>query len=413
MLKAKNNWITICLINLTVVALLGVFLRSKILFSIPSINFKFILNAHSHFAFGGWITLCILTLFTYEILPESFCRHPKYRYLLMGILLTATGMLFSFPFQGYGFVSISFSTLFILITYVFSWVFILDLIKIKPNQTTLVLCTVALAALCVSSVGPFTLAYMMATHSVNFLTYKDAIYSYLHLQYNGFFTLGVFALFFNQLNDRLSVVDRCNAKRFAIVLSIAVVPTLFLSYLWHYPNLTIRSLAFIGCLLLILVLFYFLFFVRSIGAAFNNIPLFTKIILGTSMIAFLLKTAMQIGIVFPALGSLIFENRSVIIGYLHLVMLGFITLFLLGHLLQQNYFKSDNRLTKTGIAIFYLAVIGNEIFLMTQGLSAMLMLNYPYYPVLLWIAAIFLFAGALMISVAAVNYNWRKPVPLP
>jgi hypothetical protein len=413
MLNVKNNWITICLINLTIVASLGVVLRSKILFSMPCIDFKFILNTHSHFAFGGWITLCILSLFTYEILPESANRHPQYKYLLTGILFTAAGMLFSFPFQGYGFLSISFSTLFILVTYIFSWVFIRDLIKSKPDQTTLLLCTVALACLCVSSVGPFTLAYMMATHSVNLLLYKDAIYSYLHLQYNGFFTLGVFAIFFNELNDKLTLSARRNARRFATVLSIAVAPTLFLSYLWHFPNLAVRSVAIVGCFLLILVLFYFVVFARCDGAAFKATPLFTKIILSMSMIAFLLKTSMQVGIVFPALGSLIFDNRPVIIGYLHLVMLGFITLFLLGHLLHQNYFKSNDRLTRAGIVIFTVAVIGNEALLMTQGLAAMLMLRFSYYPILLWIAAILLFTGALMISVAGVNHNRRKPVLLP
>jgi hypothetical protein len=407
MLNVKNNWITICLINLTVVATLGVVLRSKILFSIPGIDFKFILNAHSHFAFGGWITLCILTLFTYEILPESVNRHPRYKYLLTGILLTATGMLFSFPFQGYGFLSISFSTLFIFVTYVFSWVFIRDLIKSKPDQTTLLLCIVALASLCISSVGPFTLAYMMATHSVNLLMYKDAIYSYLHLQYNGFFTLGVFAIFFNHLNGRLSLSAKQNARRFATLLSIAVLPTLFLSYLWHFPNFAVRSVAIVGGLLLILALFYFVVFARSVAFVFRDTPLFTKIILGTSMIGFLLKTTMQIGIVYPALGNLIFDNRPVIIGYLHLVMLGFITLFLLGHLLHQNNFEDHDKLAKTGIIIFALAVIGNEALLMTQGLAAMLMLSCPYYPFLLWIAAVFLFAGALTISVAALRHHRR------
>ena len=71
MLKVRNSWITISLINLSIVALLGVLLRSKILFSIPWIDFKFMLHAHSHFAFAGWITLCLFTLLTFEILPRK------------------------------------------------------------------------------------------------------------------------------------------------------------------------------------------------------------------------------------------------------------------------------------------------------------------------------------------------------
>jgi hypothetical protein len=82
-------------------------------------------------------------------------------------------------------------------------------------------------------------------------------------------------------------------------------------------------------------------------------------------------------------------------------------LFLLGHLLHQNYFQDYDKLAKTGIIIFALAVIGNEALLMTQGLAAMLMLSCPYYPFLLWIAAVFLFAGALTISVAALRHHRR------
>jgi hypothetical protein len=40
---------------------------------------------------------------------------------------------------------------------------------------------------------------MMATDSKNTLLYKDSTYTYLHLQYNGFFTLSVFALLLHAL----------------------------------------------------------------------------------------------------------------------------------------------------------------------------------------------------------------------
>ena len=106
MFGSKNKWITIALINLSVVALLGVILRCKILFTIRCIDFKNLLQSHSHFAFGGWITLCLLALMTYEILPENVHSKPVYKWLLTGILICAVGMLVSFPFIGYAFISI-------------------------------------------------------------------------------------------------------------------------------------------------------------------------------------------------------------------------------------------------------------------------------------------------------------------
>jgi hypothetical protein len=405
MLKVRNSWIAISLINLSIVALLGVLLRSKILFSIPWIDFKFILHAHSHFAFAGWLTLCLFTLLTYDILPRTDSNTPKYKYLLSALLLTSAGMLLSFPFQGYGLFSIIFSTLFIFVTYAFSWVFIKDLLKSEVEKSIKLLCIVALTALCISSVGPFTLAYMMASHSVNILLYRDAIYTYLHLQYNGFFSLSVFALLINQFNIKFDGRSRLLVKRFATVLSLSVLPTLFLSYLWHFPNMVIRGIAILGCVLLVVALYRFGVAIKSTKPVFSKMNPLAKIIGGLSLFAFALKTILQIGTVFPAIGDEVFSNRAVIIGYLHLVMLGFISLYLLAYLVHTKYFEIGTRPAKTGIIVFTVAVIANEIILMTQGLSEMMMKNSPIYPWLLWGAAIGLFIGTLLINISAATYR--------
>ena len=54
-----GKWIRICLLNLFLVALLGVVLRYKIAFSLPFIDQRNLLHAHSHFAFAGWISQSI------------------------------------------------------------------------------------------------------------------------------------------------------------------------------------------------------------------------------------------------------------------------------------------------------------------------------------------------------------------
>jgi hypothetical protein len=120
------------------------------------------------------------------------------------------------------------------------------------------------------------------------------------------------------------------------------------------------------------------------------------------MIAFFLKTAVQVGIVIPAIGNEVFGDRPIIIGYLHLVMLGFVSLYLLAYLLYTGFFKERSGLSRKGIIVFTYAVIGNEIILMTQGLSAMLMMGSPLYPWLLWAAAIFLLVGALIIFLSVI-----------
>ncbi len=407
MLNDKKKWLTIALVNLAILASFGVVLRCKIMFSLRWIDFKNLLQAHSHFGFGGWITLCLLALMTYEILPENFYRKPIYKWLLTGILICSFGMLLSFPFQGYAFISILFSTLFIFVTYVFAWVFIRDLVKSKPSRTVKVLSMVAMMSLVVSSAGPFTLAYMLASHSANTLLYKDAIYTYLHLQYNGFFTLAVFALFFNLTGAGLSYKAQKNAERFAIALSVTVLPTLALSYLWHFEILIVRAIAIAGCGCLVVTLVTFFTMMRSSAGFLKTLNPFARAIGLLSMIAFALKTTIQIGIIFPSVGNEVFGDRPIIIGYLHLVMLGFVTLYLLSHLMQINYFQKNLNASKTGIIIFATGVIANELVLMTQGLTAMLRLSSVMYPSLLLLAAIWLFAGAAWIAFSSVK-NFKE-----
>ena len=399
----KNKWLTIAVINLSIVAMLGVLLRSKIMFSIPGIDFKNFLQSHSHFAFGGWITLCLLVLMTFEILPENLSNKPVYKWLLACILFCSYGMLISFPFKGYAFVSILLSTLFIFVTYGYAWVFIRDVIKCKPAMPVKILSIAAMLALVLSSAGPFTLAYILASHSVNTLLYRDSIYTYLHLQYNGFFTLGVFALFLNHTCNIQNTIAYKNATRFAVMLSICVLPTLALSYLWHFENSIIRAVANVGCICLVITIILFFKMMQSLGTVLNKLNPFVKKIGLLSMIAFALKTLIQVGIIFPSVATAVFGDRPIIIGYLHLVMLGFVTLYLLAHLFQTNYFDNSRDNVKTGIIIFASGVIANELVLMTQGLTAMIMLSSTMYPLLLLVASIWLLSGAAIIAVSSIK----------
>ena len=123
-MKNKNFWIKLSVFNLCAVAFLGMTLRSKMLFSIPFIDFNNLSNAHSHFAFGGWVTLSLLFLMVNQLLPHATAKEKIYKWLLAGIVLCSWFMLLSFYFLGNGSVSNFISFFFIFLTYVFGWKFI-------------------------------------------------------------------------------------------------------------------------------------------------------------------------------------------------------------------------------------------------------------------------------------------------
>ena len=72
----KQFWITIALLNLCIVASLGVLLRTKMIFPLEAVEFPNILEAHYHFAMNGWITFTLMVLMVYELLPEYLNQKP-------------------------------------------------------------------------------------------------------------------------------------------------------------------------------------------------------------------------------------------------------------------------------------------------------------------------------------------------
>lgn len=90
-----------------------------------------------------------------------------------------------------------------------------------------------------------------------------------------------------------------------------------------------------------------------------------------------------------------------IIGYLHLVLLGFVTLFLLGYFLKVKFLNTESRHTKTGLLLFTGGVMLNEGFLFLQGIAA---INSTYIE---WINYMLLGAAVIMVSGLA-TLVWNK-----
>lgn len=395
-------WIKIALVNLAVVAFLGLILRSKILFDIPFFDFKYLLHAHSHFAFGGWITIALLSLMTYLILPPERVGKAVYKWMLAAILINSYGMLFTFPFQGYGLYSITFSTLFIFSSYAFTIVFIRDIWKSAVNNSVKVLSIGAVIYMSLSSAGAFTLAYLMATKSQQAYLYRDAIYSYLHLQYCGFFSLSVFALLLHYLK-----IDNRYTKWFTWSLTASVLPSMFLCYLWHNVSSLFHIIALEGSILLLITLLSFLLMLPGLQAGSRKTRPLTKKVAGLAMIAFVLKMIFQSLTIIPSLGVLSFSNRPIIIGFLHLVLLGFVSLFILAYLIENRLFNY-NKVTAIALWTFITGIILNELVLFSQGLGYIFMISTPILDWLILTATVCLFLGALVMAIQNRRNIYRR-----
>ena len=410
-MKNKNLWTDISIFNLCLVALLGFILRSKILFSLPWINYLYLLDAHFHFAFEGWVTLTLLFLFVDELLPDLLNKNSVYSWLFRSIILFSFGVLLATLFNNNSFLTGFFSYLFILVTYIFSWMFLKDIRKSAINKTVRLLSISAIISLILSSAGPITLTYLHAIKSPDPFSYRDALYIYLHLQYNGFFSLAVFALFFHRLYPKISKTSQQNFYWFSVLLCISTLPSLFLSFLWQDPNNLFRIIAIAGSILLLACVTWFVVSALPLMKYSKMAAPAVRYILFLSIAAFILKMFLQSLTIFPAIGNAVFGDRPVIIGFLHLVFLGFVSPFILASYVQKDILNIRISLTKYALLIFISGIIFNEIILMLQGLGAMFLKSSYLFSWLLWAISIVLLIGAILVFTARLRSRIMFHVP--
>jgi hypothetical protein len=402
MVSPLFRWLKIALINLLIVATLGVVLRYKILYPLPFVDQKHLLHGHSHFAFAGWVTQALMTLIVIYLETQTINPvYKKYRWLLLANLLTAYGMLIAFPIEGYGLFSIIFSTASILVSYVFAVYIWRDINKLETKSPAHGWFKAAVFFNALSSLGAFALTIMMIEKVIHQNWYLAAEYFYLHFQYNGWFFFGCMGLF-TALISRYNISKDMLKKIFWLFL-FASVPAYFLSTLWMPMPVWVYVLVVIAAFAQVIAFIWLVKIIRQQWDELKGIlPATAKYILGLSAAALSIKLLLQLGSTIPALSDLAFGFRPIVIGYLHLVLLGVVTLFLLGYLFSEMHFRLS-RLTTTGIFIFAVAVILNEIVLMVQGVAAISYNIIPYVNEMLLGTALLLFTGALLMAFAKRN----------
>ncbi|HRO48210.1 hypothetical protein [Agriterribacter sp.] len=396
--KSLIGWFRIAVFNLMLVAFIGVLLRYKIAYALPVVHQKHLLHAHSHFAFTGWVTQILMALLVSRLYTGQQNPFKKYAPVLYANLIAAYGMLFTFPFQGYGTYSISFSTLSIFVAYAFTVMYWRDINRSEQKTPGDAWFKAALLFNVISSAGAFALAIMMATKTAHPDKYLAASYFFLHFQYNGWFFFACMGLLVHQIHAwgmRLS-----HHKTIFWLFTLSCIPAYFLSALW----LPIPLWAYI--LVIVAVCFQlagFTLLCRAVKERFRQLkPLIAplaKWLTGLSGVALTIKLLLQTGSTIPALSKLAFGFRSIVIGYLHLVLLGVITLFILGYIVINRYMQI-NKTAVTGIIIFIAGIFFNELVLFIQGTGAISYTSVPYTNEMLLGAAVLLFAGLLILSIS-------------
>jgi hypothetical protein len=386
----QKKLVIVCLLNFLVAALMGLTLRYSFIESI-GVDYRFLTHAHSHVAMLGWMYLMLYTCIVHYFVPE---QKPIYNRLFWLTQFAVIGMILSFPFQGYGAISISFSTLHILCSYYF--VYLIWKHHNTTSKATTLLLKASILFMLLSTFGVWCLGPAVGLLGKASGFYQIAIQHFLHFQFNGWFIFAVVAVFFHLLHIKDSLLFR----RFFKLLIVSTLLTLAMPIQWFVPNNILLVVNAFGVLLQLVAMFYFFKLtiqpIRHLNK--SSSPLLTYS-LGFAIFSLAMKTILQLVSIIPEFAENIYLHRNFVIGFIHLLMLGVITGFLFVFILK-NELAVFNKTLDIGSFIFLLGFLSTEIIILIQGIKFYIgsgMLS-NYYQIL-FTSSILLPLGILLIII--------------
>jgi hypothetical protein len=397
-----NRWYKVAIFNLVILAFLGFVLRYKINFPLEFVEQKKLLHAHSHFAFSGWISFLLQLLGLHHFTNLYKAQQKTWDGFFLLSVVVNYGMIFSFAMYGYSLWSIVLSTASLFLSYFFCYKVYRDLRNnIQAISTRFIMAS--LFFLVLSSLGPYTLAAIMLTKNTDQYFYHNALYFFLHFQYNGWFTFAILGFLLKKI-ELGTLYSRKTANTLLILLALTCIPGNFLTTLWHKMPVAvivinvITALVQLVALWLVVVMLY-----RNMKTVYSTLPVLVKWMYSLAIAAFVLKTVLQCFSAHPQIGQLAFAYRSIIIGYLHLIFLVFVSIYMLGILAEAGILPLQRAITRWGLIVFSASVVVNEILLGVQGVMSIFYIFHNSVNMLLFLNTIIILAGAIMLFLASLK----------
>jgi hypothetical protein len=263
----------------------------------------------------------------------------------------------------------------------------------------------SLLALIISTIGSFSLGFIAGIGLRDSNLIDMAFYFYLHFQYNGWLYLMLIGLFVIVLQQKRIPINHSMLKTGFWFYFLSLFPGYFSSVMWMdlggYGTFfaTIGSIGqWIG---VVCVIVAFKGIWVHLYKKFHEV---TVICLWIVFFLLIVKSTMVLGLVSPAMADLVYGTRTVIIGYLHFTLLGFVSVFILTQFQMTGVINIRNNLSQAGFLIFFIGFALNEFFLFGDGLAQWCgFAAIPYISKGLLGASILLFIGILIIWVSYIK----------
>ncbi len=396
---APARWMKWSLLNLLVVAMVGMVTRYKISYSLPQLDFENLVHGHSHFAFAGWASSALFATIIAFFLDRQLQEARVYKTLFILNQVTSYGMLVSFLLWEYGPISIAIATGSMIVSYFYAG-YLWKHTKGIRGKWSVITMRFALICMALSTLGPYALATMEIVEYFNLVHMNNAVYWFLHFQYNGWFTFAVLAIALKVVEERGGGVISRNLKTFMRLMMIACFPVYVISVLWTAPSMTVFIIAGAAGVVQLVATYFLLKEASSrkqeLLAQYKRVGGF---LLAISFFSLLIKIVLQFACVFPGLNKFVFGYRPVIIGYLHLVFLGFLTCFIIALAMRSRVIDFRKRYTAIGIVLFIAGFFLTEAGLLMHGVSVMIVVSLPILPHVLFAAAGLMVSGFALLAI--------------
>ena len=396
-------WFFIAFSSLVIAGILGSLLRLAFVIDLPLwVNYKNVLHAHSHVAMMGWIFggLYIFIIHYFELTRKVYIT------IFWLVQLSVAGMLASFPVQGYGLVSIIFTTLHLFLSYIFVYNIFKDLSTDEHNvlsrYATLFLKTAGLF-LVVSTMGTWALGIIMNTSFKGSALYYASIQFFLHFQFNGWFIFAMLSIFLKLCSKHMILDDIKGLGKAYWYLLASCILTYALSVTWSTPEDLIFWINSIGVILQAVALYYIIRSVHQIWPKIKkHISTWTKTLFTIAFYGLVVKITIQTLVAIPYLATISYTIKNFVIGFIHLLMLGTLTSFLIGNFEQCVAKKKYS----FGIWLFLTGFAFTETILFLQGLMLWKGMGFlPYYYTIILLASMLMPLGFIL-------YMWQKRTEL-
>lgn len=358
------------------------------------------LHAHSHLAMLGWIYLALVCLSTLLFFPHESGK-SYFRFLFYASLVASWGACIAFVFQGYGSFSIAFLGLHILLSYAFVSVGWKQLAGNNEKSLSSRLLRTAFIFLVVSTLALWALPVLIAAGLKGTDYYYMAIQFFLHFQLNGWFVFSVLAMFFKCVEQSKVIIPQREGVWFYNLLTTSCILTYALAVAWSNPLAVVFIINGTGVCIQFIALMVFCALLYRIRFQLVNIfgkteRLFIYVGIG----CFILKVLIQTAVVIPSIAEVGYTIRGFVIGFLHLILLGIITMFILGFGLR---FELLGKGGQAGAILVFVGFLLVELLLFIQGILVWATLGFMrYYHEGLVGASILILIGVVLLLLSTI-----------